>query len=201
MQPRGLNAAALLVLLSVGVWGTAGCGMGGTGLPSSQNVDLPDGSTLAATIGSGPASLANTEWAIYRAASNGQGAQFLRLLFDEDGGLERFEDNTIAAEYFGSSIILDGQKHSTTQAGLSYAAGVYGAETSDGMGIAFTVSLRAYAAGLTAATGEASAVATFDDETKTSMRGTFSYFTQATLVDIEGVNQEDEFDFVAHRLD
>jgi hypothetical protein len=179
---------------------TIGCGLGGPSLPASLTLELPDGDTLVAQIGSGPASLANSEWAFFRGPS-ASGVQFVRLVFDEDGGIESFEENTIAPEIFGSRIILDGQRHNTTQQGLTYVAGVYGAETESGDGIAFEVRLKGFAAGIEAATGSASASATFTDEDRNEMTGTFAFTTAVTITDIPGGNQSDEFEFTAKRIE
>lgn len=179
---------------------TMGCGLGAPVLPATLTVDLPDGEQFVAEIGSGPRSLANSQWAFFRGQS-ASGQQFVRLVFDEDGGIESFEDNTIAPEIFGSRIILDGQRHNTTQQGLTYVAGVYGAETAGGDGIAFEVRLRGFAAGIDAATGRASASATFVDEDRSTMTGTFSFTTEVTITEIEGANQSDEFEFFAQRID
>lgn len=176
-----------------------GCGLGAPALPASLTVELPDGEERVAQIGSGPVSLANSEWAFFRGSSP-SGTQFVRLIFDENGGIESFQDNTIAREIFGDTIILDGARHNTTQQGLTYVAGVYGAETTSGDGIAFEVRIKGFAAGIEAATGSASASATFTNEDHTEMNGTFAFSTAVTITDIPGANQSDEFEFTAIRI-
>lgn len=178
---------------------TIGCGLGGPVLPTSLKIELPGGEEQVAQIGSGPVSLADSEWAFFRGSSP-SGTQFVRLIFDEDGGIESFQDNTIAREIFGDTIILDGQRHNTAQQGLSYVAGVYGAETASGDGIAFEVRIKGFFAGIDAATGSASASATFTNEEHTEMNGTFAFSIVVTIADIPGGNQSDEFEFTAMRI-
>ena len=87
MQTKGLITAILVALMIFTLPTINGCGAGGSALPSSVDVDLPDGTTTTAPVGSGPSSLANTEWALFRLGATTQGAQFVRLVFDEDGGI------------------------------------------------------------------------------------------------------------------
>jgi hypothetical protein len=174
-----------------------GC-MGAASLPNEVSVTLPDGSQVSAKVGSGPASLANSEWLVYRGTA-GTGNPFVRLVFDEDGGIERFEENSISPEIFGSTIHLDGARHNTTQQGLTYVGGVYGAETADGTGIGFEARIVGFAAGLRAASANASVSATFDDGARDTIRGTFSYKSEVTLINLPEGNQEDSFEFVGRR--
>jgi hypothetical protein len=167
-------------------------------LPQSVELTLPSGIVLEARFGSGPASLANTEWRVYRVAPNAQDTPFLTLIFNEEGGISEITDNSIAPQIFGDTILLDGQRHPTTQEGLTYAAAVYGTESDDGSEIAFDLRLRGYVAGVLAATGEASAQAMRIDED--AMEGTFHYKTEVTIVDIPGANQEETLNFRAQRL-
>jgi hypothetical protein len=197
MRSKSFFPAVVLITMLITLPVVTGCG-GGKSLPDQVTVEFPDGSTAAATLGSGPASLANSEWAVFRAGTTGAGTQFVRLVFDEDGGIEEFADNTISPHIFGDTIYLDGQVHATAQSGLTYTAGVYGAESADGQGIAFEVRLKGFFAGFTAATGEASANATrVGDDT---LEGTFYYKTEVTLIDMPEGNQEETFDFIAERL-
>ncbi len=185
-------AAAFVLTLMVGCAGPS--------LPQSLEVELPDGSKVEAEIGTGPASLANSEWEVYRVSSTGQAAPFVTLVFDENGSITKFEDNTIAPEIFGDTIILDGQRHSTAQAGLSYSAGVYGADTEDGTEIALETRIKGFAAGIQAATVEARVAGTYTDDTRTSMTGVFSYKSVVPNF-IPNGNVEDEFNFRADRAD
>ena len=196
MRSKSILSAVLLVTMLIVLPALTGCG--GSSLPDQVTVEFPDGSTAVATVGSGPASLANSEWAVYRANAAGRGAQFVRLVFDDDGGIEEFADNSISPEIFGDTIYLDGEVHATAQQGLTYSAGVYGAESADGQEIAFEVRLKGFFGGLTAATGEASANAIrMGDDT---LEGTFHYKTEVTLIDMPEANAEETFDFVAERL-
>lgn len=178
-------------------WGVIGCS-GSNGLPDAVTVELPDGSRVSADKGAGVASLANTNWSFYRAAGNAQGAAFVTIAFNEDGTLERFDNNTLASTIFGSTIYFDGARHNTTQPGLTYSAATYGAQTADASGFTFAGRFTAFAAGLQAADGEASATGTFDPDDPTTIRGTFYFRSEVTLIDYPEGNQEDEFSFVAH---
>ncbi len=57
-----------------------------------------------------------------------------------------------------------------------------------------------FAAGIEAATGNASASATFTNEDHTEMNGTFAFSTAVTITNIPGANQSDEFEFTAKRV-
>lgn len=151
--------------------------------------------------------MANTQWAIYRAGATAAGTQFLRLVFDENGGITKFEDNSISPEILGTTILLDGKTHATPEPSVSYKAGVYGAETEDASGITFEIRVKGFAAVLNVASASAGAVGTFDDETRTAMSGTFWYKTKVEnfVIDLVGLtaeqaNQNEEFDFVAERI-
>lgn len=181
----------------------AGCGARGGALPDSVTIELPDGTTTQATLGSGVASLADTSWEFYLTAAPAQGAPFVVISFGPEGNLEAFDDNTLAAEIFGDQIIFDGQRHNTTQQGLSYSAATYGAETSDANGFAFQGILNAFAAGFKVAEGTASASGTFDPDDPNTMTGTFEYAFD-TLVELPGVpvgDLEERFGFIAHRVE
>lgn len=193
----GTGALVSVSVMTLGM--LAGCGATANPLPKEVSVVLPDGTTTDAVIGSGPQSLANKQLSLRRTLPSGQGFQFIRIVFNDQGGVSEFADNTIAPEIFGTSIILDGKGHSTQQAGLSYSGGVYGAETNDGSGIAFEARIKGFAAGLQAASATASATATWEDDG--TLVGTFSYSTRVTLVDIPNANQDATFSFAASVLD
>ncbi|UCE60810.1 MAG: hypothetical protein JSU63_03485 [Phycisphaerales bacterium] len=176
----------------------AGCG--GGGLPDEITVTLPDGTEQRVTLGQGVVSLADTEWDFFHVAPSGQGAPFLRLQFDENGGLSSFANNTIAQEIFGETIYFDGVQHSTSQAGLSYVAATYGAETSDGTQFTFDGRVTAYAAGLEAANATASAQGEFDAEDPDIMRGIFYFSSRVTLLDYPEGNLDAEYSFLGRRV-
>lgn len=177
-----------------------GCGPTNNGLPPEVTVTLPDGTEAPVTLGSGVISLADSRWQFYRASGSGQGAVFVTIRFGSEGQLAAFEDNTIAANIFGDTILFDGARYPTALSGVSYAAATYGAESSDETGFAFEGRLTGFAAGLEAATGTASAVGEFDPEDADTMHGTFSYKTEVTLINLPEGNQEDEFEFVGRRV-
>jgi hypothetical protein len=197
MQDKRLIPASLFSALLLALPFLTSCG-NNANLPQSLEVTLPSGIEMNAQAGTGPASLANTEWRVYRVVNDAQGTPFLTLIFNEEGSISEFADNTIAPQIFGDTIILDGERHPTAQEGLTYAAAAYGTESDDGSEIAFKVRLRGFAAGLLAATGEASAQATRIDED--TMEGTFYYKTEVTIVDIPGANQEETLDFRAEQV-
>ena len=189
-----------LMPMAVGIL-MMGCNGGArNGLPNTVTVTLPDGSEIDATQGAGVIALADTTWDFFRVASTAQGTAFVRVQFGSEGELGRFEDNTIAREIFGETLIFDGERHNTTQAGLQYAAATYGAESADSMGFSFASRITAFAVGLTAANAEASAVAEFDADDPNTVRGTFSFSSFVTLLDIPEGNQEQEFSFVGRRV-
>ncbi|MCO6439292.1 MAG: hypothetical protein J5J06_19555 [Phycisphaerae bacterium] len=197
---RGVAVVLFPAVVCVGLASLSGCGPSNNGLPSQLTVTLPDGSEAPVTLGSGVISLADTRWTFYQAAPNGQGAAFVTIRFGSEGQLEAFEDNTIAANIFGDTILFDGARYPTAIPGVSYAAATYGAESSDATGFAFEGRLTGFAAGLEAASGTASAVGEFDVDDPDTIRGTFSYKTEVTLISIPEGNQEDEFNFVGRRV-
>lgn len=178
-----------------------GCGSGGSGFPSSIEITLPDDTTTTAEVGSGVASLADTSWEVFRVAADEvtPTTMVVTLVFNSKGGVSQFDDNTIASEIFGSQILLDGVRHNTTQQGLQYSAATYGAENESGF--TFEARLLAFAAGIEAANGFATATGTFDENDPDMMTGTFAYKTVVTLLSgsslVADGNQEDEFPFVA----
>jgi len=178
-----------------------GCGgIGGSGLPGTVTVNLPDGTQVQASLGDGVPSLANSTWEFNQDLSNGQSLPFITIAFGPNGELDRFENNTIANQIFGDTIVFDGQRHSTTQQGLTYAAATYGAETSDATGFAFEGHLTAFAAGFSVATATAAASGTFDADNPDSMHGTFSFTTQVSVPGITDGNMDESFSFVANRV-
>ncbi len=201
MRTNAVRIGGLMVLPVLVCLASAGCGATG-GLPTDVTVTLPDGTTETVTMGAGVISLADSEWQFYRVADNAQGAAFMTIRFGDEGQLEAFEESTIASSIFGSSILFDGQRHNTTQAGLQYSAATYGAETADSMGFTFEGILKAYAAGLEAATATATAVAEFDPEDPNIVRGTFSFSSQVLLMadQFPEGNMEDEFSFMGRKV-
>ena len=190
---------ALLIFLALAL--LVGCGATATSLPSVVTVELPDGSTVEADQGSGVPSLEDSKWEFFRTAGNLQGAAFVTVVFDDDGALSRFENNTIASEIFGNTILFDGKRHNTTRQGLQYAAATYGAETADASGFAFEGHLEAFAGGLSAANATAIASAEFDPNDPDIVRGTFSFSSRVTLLNIPEGDQDDEFSFFGRRVD
>jgi hypothetical protein len=110
-----LTKSTLVAWVAVSVCGLVwlGCGGGRATLPATVDVTLPDGSTVSVEQGGGAASLANSTWRFLRVAGNAQGVSFLTINFGPDGGLQSFENNTIASAIFGDTILFDGEVHST----------------------------------------------------------------------------------------
>lgn len=182
------------------VLAVVGCG-GRSKLPATVIVELPDGTTVEVDQGAGIASLENSAWQFFQTSGSAQGMAFLTVSFGEGGTLDRFENNTIAPEIFGSTIYFDGERHDTSQAGISYAASTYGAETADGTGFAFEGKMTAFMAGIQAGFANLDAAGTFDPDDPDTMTGIFSFMTEITLpIDIPGAEVDDEFSFIAHRV-
>lgn len=161
-----------------------------------MTIELPDGTIIEAEQGDGVTSLANSNWQFFRAGAT---QAFVTVTFGPDGNLESFEDNTIAQEIFGDTIQFDGQRHSTAQQGLQYAAATYGAETDDATSFAFEGRLSVFFAGIKAATATATATATYDPDDHDTVEGTFTFSVNVTIPQIPDI-PDDEFDFVGRRV-
>lgn len=179
----------------------AGCGSAQrSGLPETVIIELPDGTTVEAEQGAGAPSLANSCWEFFRSSSSAQSLAFVTIIFGPEGNLESFEDNTIAPQIFGDTIVFDGQRHSTAQQGMQYAAATFGAETADATGFAFEGRLTAFAVGIQAANGTATASATYVPDDPDTVVGTFTFSTRVTIASIPDADMDDEFAFVGHRV-
>lgn len=170
-------------------------GCGGTAVPRSTQLTLPDDTVIDAQIGSGAPSLANTEWLLFRTSDD---LFMMRIEFDENGALIQLTDNRIVGEdVFGDAIIMDGRSYPTNIDGLSYFAATYGVENESGF--SFQVRAQATMAGLTVGTGDAFAVGRVEEDG--IMRGRFGFRTNATgiaasvLPDAISPNTREEFDF------
>lgn len=170
------------------------------GLPSSVDVELPDGSVVQTTLGSGVISFADSKWQFFRTTGSGQGAPFVTIVFGPNGELAAFEENTIASEIFGTEVIFDGASHPTNQVGLTYAAATFGASTADATGFTFEGRVTAFAAGINAANATASASGTFDGDDVNTVTGTFRFRSEVTLLDIPEGNIEDTYNFIGRRV-
>ena len=201
MWNRTLHRTSVIALSTFVLMVSAGCGSRND-LPPAIVVPLPDGTETQVTLGAGVVSLANTSWQFFR-GSSAQGTPFVTIRFGAEGNLTSFEDNTIASEILGSTILFDGERHDTAQPALTYTAATYGAETSDATGFAFVGLLNVFAPVIgRVASGTASASGTFDPDDPDIMNGTFSY-TFEIDVSFPGVasdSQEDEFTFIARRV-
>lgn len=171
-------------------------GCGGSTISESVTITLPDGTQTEATLGSGVLSLANTTWAFYR-GTIASGTPFVVIQFGPQGNLASFQDNTIAVEVFGDTLLFDGQRHDTAFAGLSYEAGTFGAETNDATGFAFVGEISAFVILLgQVADGTLDVSGAFDPNDPNTMTGTFSINIMIT-VQIPGVPAEDIVDTFA----
>jgi len=180
---------------------TGGGGSAATAIPETTTVELPDGTTEEVSLGAGVASLANTTWTFNQDLGGGAFIRFATVAFGPEGNLTSFEDNTLAPEIFGDTLFFDGELHATSQQGLSYTAGTFGAETNDATGFAFEGILAAFAAGFEVATGEANASGTFDADNPDRMTGTISIKTEVSFPGFEDANVDDTFDFFGVRVD
>jgi hypothetical protein len=187
-------------VFSLVVFGLAGCGSNNS-LPSTVVVELPDGTTVVADQGAGVAELANSSWNFIRTAGDAQGLPFATISFNADGALDAFDNNTMAQDILGSSVLFDGSRHTTSMEGLEYAASTFGAATNDGTGFAFEGRFTAFFFGLVVGEGEAGATGTFDPDDPDTITGTFSFSMEITVpVEIPGANQNESFPFVAQRV-
>ncbi|MFQ5413085.1 MAG: hypothetical protein ACE5E6_01370 [Phycisphaerae bacterium] len=199
---RSLGRRVVCVLSLSAVVHLTGCGLFGP--PPTADITLPDGETVVAPVDSGAPSLANSEWSVHRAQANGQAGQaVVTLVFDANGGIDRFTDSTIATTVFGDEIILDGATHGTTQAGLTYTGMTFGAENDSGF--AFESRITALFFGLEAATASATATGTFVDGDPNTMVGMFEFVSHAAGAlqnspIAQQAEQQDAFDFVALRI-
>jgi hypothetical protein len=201
MLHRNFGFGPAVALLGVALLTLTGCFSRGNSLPSTIIVELPDGTTVEVEQGDGVPSLADSSWDFFRTAAEAQGISFVTIVFGAEGNLQTFENNTIASQIFGSTILFDGERHDTSQAGFEYAATTFGAGMADGTGFSFEGRVTAFYAGLKVGEGEASATGTFDPDDPDVLTGTFYYTTEVTLpFPIEGADQEDEFPFIARRV-
>jgi hypothetical protein len=175
-------------------------GCGGSSLPSTVIVDLPDGTSVEVEEGAGVASLTNTSWRFFRSTGAAQGLPFLTISFGPEGNLAGFSNNTIAPEVFGPEILFDGEQHATAMDGVTYAASTYGAETVDGSGFAFAGRMTAWFGPIVAGEATATATGTFDPDDPNTMTGTFAYTTEINFVEIPGAEMDEEFFFIAHKV-
>jgi len=184
----------------------SGCGAAAANaIPDATTVELPDGTTQEVSLGAGVASLADSTWTFNQDLGNGQFIRFATIAFGPEGNLTSFENNTLAPEIFGDTLFFDGEVHATSQQGLSYTAGTFGAETNDATGFAFEGQVAAFFAGFQIATGEANASGTFDPDDPDRMTGTVSIKTEVnlplgiTLPGVEDANIDETFEFFATR--
>jgi len=201
-----LTRRITLVVTVFALVSVLGCTGGSSGLPETVTVQLPDGTQAEATLGAGVLSLADTTWEFKQVYGSGtiSGTPFMTISFGPEGELTSFENNTIAAEMFGDTILFDGERHSTSQEGVTYAAATFGAETSDASGFTFVGNLNAFAPVIgKVATATATATGEYDPDDPNAMTGTFT-FEGEVLVEMPGAPTEpflEEFSFVANRVE
>ena len=179
-----------------------GCFPANNNLPATVIVELPDGTSVEVEQGGGAPSLADSSWRFFRVTGAAQQANaFVTITFGPGGALEKFDNSTFAQQVFGSTILFDGQQHATSQEGIAYAASTFGAETSDGTGFSFEGRLTAFFTGLPVGGADANATGTFEPDDPNTMTGTFTFSTELSIpIPIEGVEVNDEFDFIARRV-
>lgn len=195
-----LSVTIVVSLLAVASW--SGCGSAGGSLPQAVTVTLPDGTQVEVTEGAGAPSLANSKWQFFRVAANGQSSAFATIIFGPTGNLQKFENNKLAENLFGDEVVFDSTRRATKQAGLTYSAATYGAETTDSTGFTFEGRFTAYFSGLAAGQAQASASANYDEDDPNTVNGVFHFVTRTTLpIEIPGANQEDTFPFVGQRVE
>jgi hypothetical protein len=192
---HGMVVAACLLISLIG------CGSANrSGLPESVTLELLDGTIIEVEQGAGAASLANSQWQLFRTSPSAQSLAFVTINFGPEGNLESFENNTLAQEIFGDTILFDGQRHNTSQQALQYAAATFGAETDDATGFTFEGRLAAFAAGIQVATATATTTASYDPNDPDTVEGTFTFSSRATISSIPNGNTDFEFTFVGRRV-
>ena len=159
--------------LICGLFGAvAGCAQSRSTLPSTVEVELPDGTSVSVEQGSGVASLANSAWEF----TDANGQAFVIIRFGPKGELTKFEDNTIASDILGTTLLFDGETHDTGVPPVQYTAATFGAETTTGTGFGFQGLLSASVPIIgSVGSGEASATGTFSATDSNVMTGTFTY--------------------------
>lgn len=200
---QNLRTTAIVMSMAAMFLG-AGCGNKPGQVPDTVTVELPDGTTSTVTLGAGVPSLSSSTWEFFITgepdSSSAQSLPFLVISFGPEGELTQFDENSLAPEIFGDTIYFDGQSHSTNQAGLSYVAGTYGAETADATGFSFVGKLSALAAGFPAANATATASGTFEPDDPDTMSGIFEFSVRATVDFIPNVDMDEAYTFIAHRV-
>jgi len=192
---QGLVAAACLSFSFVGCGSSAS-----TDLPKTVTLELLDGTIIEVEQGAGAASLANSQWQFFQTSPSAQALAFVTVNFGPEGNLKSFENNTIAQEIFGDTIVFDGQRHNTTQQGLQYAAATFGAETGDATGFTFEGRLAAFAAGIEVATATATTTAAYDANDPDTVEGTFTFSSRVTISSIPDGDTDFAFTFVGRRV-
>ncbi len=117
-----LSASSLLVIVAL----VAGCpAPEEILLPEVLDIEMPDGTVVAARIATGPTSLANSIWACYRKDNN---ALIVRVEFGADGRITRFFDNVgYSPSHLGSEVFPDSEAHAfVLPANAYYRAAAYG---------------------------------------------------------------------------
>ncbi len=182
--------------------GAVGC-FSSSGVPNTVELVLPDGTTITVNQGAGAVSLANSAWEF----SDEHGVAFVTLRFGPNGDLTRFEDNTIAEEMLGSTVIFDGQTHDTGVPPVQYTAATYGAQTSDASGFTFEGQMTATVPILGAiAWGEATATGELDPDDPDVMTGEFTYSFEVSSslpieIPIATDDLQGDISFIARRVE
>lgn len=176
----------------------------------------PATTTVIASVGTGPESLANTKWACYRAQSeadhtmgyvpNSDGSGWLpsplpgeliaRAEFGPTGEVQRVFDNAVYfPDILGTEAIPDGRVRPTPFPGMSYAAGSYGASIGDTF--AFAATLNVWLGGARLGTAVASAYGTVDGD---RLQGRFTFEVAMSVPGTPiGSGGSDEYEFYAVR--
>jgi hypothetical protein len=175
-------------------------GCGDPGVPESMMLQLPDGSTVEADLGSGAATLANSTWQFVNATDTGSETLALTLSFGDDGELLGVADSPLLQPLFGDAIQLDGKRHATRQAGVQNAAGAYTTESEDGEEVAIGGLAIAYVAGIEGGKANVLAFATFDEGGTDILRGHVAFSTRVTLLEIEGADVNESLNFIGFRV-
>lgn len=203
MRHTNLFRFLTLGLTCVFFGSVTGCGSQRSSLPATVVVELPDGTSVSVEQGSGVPSLANSAWELIGA--NGQA--FVIIRFGPNGELTKFDDNTIASDILGTTLLFDGESHDTGVPPVQYTAVTFGAQTSTGTGFGFQGLLSASVPIIgSVGTGETSATGTFSANDPNVMTGTFTYSFEVNAnlpfdIPISTDNLNGTIQFTATRVD
>lgn len=163
-------------------------------LPETLDIEMPDGTVVAARIATGPTSLANSTWACYRKDND---ALIVRVEFGADGCITRFFDNVgYSPSHLGAEVFPDSEPHAFVMPANAYYRGAaYG--KSVGLDFGAALFMHAWWGDEYIGQGVAVVSGTISGDT---FDGVFSYYTQLHFADWFG-SLSDQYEIHAVRED